>query len=453
MRPPHCTLCGDNMQYLGVGHSTPPFWSQMQKFFAYPFRANGLIFLALIALLTAGTVLLFERGGLLAWIAIFIVASLIVSQGLKVIEFGSQGKTRPPSLLELFDGNPATLKMIGLMLAYVFGVGALSKLGLLGVLAIFGLSVLLPASIMLLAISGSLLEAINPIQTFNLASKIGWSYLGLVLVLLVISAGPDQALGLLSPATLQKLMTQSPHLLFAMLAVSTCYFNMVMGAMMGYLLFQNHSDLGITLDAEHEVKPTDKRTLDLARAAIFLRESRFDDALRQLGGMLSDFPDDVTVHERYHKLLCESGQTPERISAHTENYLDLLCRKHLDNRLLPAFETTRRVIPTYRPKRVSLRIAVAEACFRQHQHSLAVALLERLHTEAPTSEDLPAAYYLLARVYAEGIRNDDKALMVLDYVHQHFPGHALFIQIDNYRKVVLSLKSASSTPPPSGGSA
>ncbi len=50
------------------------------------------------------------------------------------------------------------------------------------------------------------------------------------------------------------------------------------------------------------------------------------------------------------------------------------------------------------------------------------------------------AYYLLARVYSEGLRDDDKALMVLDYVLAHFPNHALNGQIGNYRSVLQAMK-------------
>ncbi|MGH8853098.1 MAG: hypothetical protein ACREWI_02355, partial [Telluria sp.] len=167
MRLPHCTLCGGNMRHLGVAHALPPFWQQMPRFFAYPFSLNGALFLALLAALTIVSAKLFSTSGILILLPIFIVASLVIRQGLRVIEFCSQGKSRPPSILDLFDGNPTTIKMLVMMFAYGLAVGALGRFGLLGLVLIVCLSGLLPASIMLLAINGSLRDALNPIQVMS----------------------------------------------------------------------------------------------------------------------------------------------------------------------------------------------------------------------------------------------------------------------------------------------
>lgn len=440
VKPPYCTFCGGNMRYLGAANSSPPFWMQMHKFFAYPLQLNGLIFLALIAALTAGTIQVFDMQSLFVFLPVFIIVSLVIRQGLRVIEFCSQGKTKAPDLLDLFDGNPTTIKMLGLMIAFGVASGLLATFGMLGVLAILGLSALLPASIMLLAVTGSLFEALNPAEIWRVASRTGWSYLGLVMVLALISAGPDQLLQMLPQATLQKMLTQSPHVFFALIAVSTTYFNMVMGAMMGYLLYQHHADLGIETEEPHAAEPTDKRKLGLARAALLLRESRFEDAIRELGGLVTDYPDDADAHGRYHRLLCESDLYPERIAQHTDRYMEFLVRTGRDNRLTGAFEAARQRQPDYLPRQISLRTRLANEYFRQRKYKAAIALLAMLHKEAPQSEDLPEAYYLLARVYSEGLRDDDKALMVLDYVLSRFPDHALNGQIGNYRSVLQAMK-------------
>jgi len=221
MRPPYCTLCGGNMHHLGVANSLPPYWSQMPRFFAYPFSPNGGIFLALLAALTMAAVKLFDTSGLLVLLPIFIIGSLAIRQGLRVIEFCSQGRSRPPSIPELFDGNPATLKMLGLILAYGMMVRWLGHLGWFGLGTIVCVSGLLPASIMLLAIHGSLRGALSPVQVIQLAARTGWSYLGLVLVLIMTAQGPNQAIALLPAATLRQLAEHSPHVLLVMFVVST----------------------------------------------------------------------------------------------------------------------------------------------------------------------------------------------------------------------------------------
>lgn len=436
-RPPYCALCGGTVRHLGVGHSLPPLWSQMPRFFAYPFRVNGLAFLALLAALTMVAAKMFN--GILVLLPAFIVGSLVIRQGLRVIEFCSKGRSRPPSIPELFDGNPATLKMVGLIFAYSAGVVALGRLGLVGVVAMVFLSGLLPASIMLLAIHGSLRDALDPGQVIRLAARTGWSYLGLVLVLIVTAQGPQRAIALIPPATLAHLAQQSPHLLMALLVVSTAYFNMVMGAMMGYLLFQHHQDLDIRLDSEHAAAPGDNRALELARAVLLVRASRYEDALRQMSGMVADYPDDLQVLAYHHKLLCQSGGDPDRVVRSTERYLQASLDKGRKSGLVAVLDAARRVVPDYKPKSIPVRTGLAEEYFLARQFKPAIAMIGMLHKEAPASAELPAAYYLLARIYSEGTRDDAKALMILDFVLAQFPGHALTAEIANYRKVILSL--------------
>jgi tetratricopeptide (TPR) repeat protein len=442
MRPPYCALCGGNMHHLGVAHSLPPFWSQMPRFFAYPFALNGLLFLALLAALTIGAAKLFDTSSLLILLPIFIVGSLVIRQGLRVIEFCGKGRSRPPSIVELFDGNPTALKMIGLMLAYGLVVGAVSRFGLAGIAAIVCLSSLLPSSIMLLAVHGSLRDALDPIQVIALAARTGWSYFGLVLLLIVTAQGPQQAVSLMPVSTLRYLAQHSPHVLIAMMVVSTAYFNMVMGAMMGYLLFQHHDALGIEPDDAHAAAPADMRALALARAVILVREARYEDALRHMAGTVADYPTDIPVLEYHHKLLCESGAEPARVVQHTERYLQVLLDAQRKNRMVAALEAARRVVPHYQPTSIAVRTALAEEYFLQRQFKPAVALISMLHKEAPTSEALPAAYYLLARIYSEGARDDGKAVMILDYLLKHFPEHAMAARVAQYREVILSLGKA-----------
>jgi len=445
MRLPYCTLCGGDMHHLGVAHALPSYWLQMPRFFAYPFSVNGGLFLALLALLAILSFTLFSPSGLLFLLPVFVIGSLVIRQGLRVIEFCSQGRSRPPSILELFDGNPTTLKMLGMILAYGMGVAALGHLGLLGIVAIVGLSALLPASIMLLAIYGSLRDALDPLQVIGLAARTGWSYLGLIVVLVITSQGPQRAIELLPDTTLAYLAENSPAVLGAMFVVGTAYFNMVMGAMMGYLLFQHHHELGIRPGDEHAVAPVDTRALELARAVILVRESRFEDAIKHMAGTVADYPNDVQVLDYYHKLLCQSGGEADRVVRHTERYLQALLDMGRQNRMVAALETARRAVPQYQPKSIALRRALAEQYFLQRQFKPAIALLAMLHKEAPQDDGLPAAYYLLARIYSEGMRDDAKALMILDFVLERHPGQALAGDIANYRKVIQSLQDTSAT--------
>jgi hypothetical protein len=158
-----------------------------------------------------------------------------------------------------------------------------------------------------------------------------------------------------------------------------------------------------------------------------------------MAGMVADYPNDIPVLEYHHKLLCELSGDPERVVQHTERYLKALVGAQRKGRLVGALEAARRVAPHYLPGTIAVRRALAEEYFLQRQFKPAIALIGMLHKEAPMSDELPAAYYLLARIYSEGVRDDAKAVMVLDFLLKHFPGHAMTGEIEKYRKVILSL--------------
>jgi hypothetical protein len=65
------------MHHLGAGNDMPPFWSQMPRFFAYPFSVNGVIFLVLQALLAIVSFKLFSTSSLLILLPVFVIGSVL----------------------------------------------------------------------------------------------------------------------------------------------------------------------------------------------------------------------------------------------------------------------------------------------------------------------------------------------------------------------------------------
>jgi hypothetical protein len=101
-------------------------------------------------------------------------------------------------------------------------------------------ALLLPASVMTLAVTDSLREAIDPARLFAFARKIGRPYLVLFLALLLLMSGSHQAFELVAP-----LAGKSPWLLGLAGAFVGKYFFFIMCAMMGYVLLQYSDELGL----------------------------------------------------------------------------------------------------------------------------------------------------------------------------------------------------------------
>jgi hypothetical protein len=65
------------MHHLGAGNDVPPFWSQMPRFFAYPFPVSGAIFLALLAILAIVSFKLISTSSLLILLPVFVIGSVL----------------------------------------------------------------------------------------------------------------------------------------------------------------------------------------------------------------------------------------------------------------------------------------------------------------------------------------------------------------------------------------
>ena len=172
----------------------------MPQFFRFPaYRAPLLRNLVLSLVLAAAIALL---GSVLAS-AVALAATLYLTYyGFVVIERSAQGFLSPNDYPESLEpaGPWRPLKMFAILVVAFFVVGVVSALAdtlLLAALAVVAL--LLPASVMTLAVSDSLRQAINPARLLDMALKIGLPYLVLFVFLLILMGGSQQAFELVEP--------------------------------------------------------------------------------------------------------------------------------------------------------------------------------------------------------------------------------------------------------------
>src|SRR5690606_27834105 len=82
-------------------------------------------------------------------------------------------------------------KMLGVYFVLGTVIGFFGQLGAIAaLLSVLLMYVVLPASTMTLAVSGSFIQAINPATLLNLMLAMGWTYPAMVLVTGIVSSGP-----------------------------------------------------------------------------------------------------------------------------------------------------------------------------------------------------------------------------------------------------------------------
>jgi len=184
---PRCPLCHDYIRYLGAANTAEPFWARMPSFFTYPFQVNALIFMACTAVIAA--ILPLHLVGV-------IIAVLLLAMNIRylfaVIDRRSGGNTEAPGVFDVIGGGDSVfMRAVGLYFVYLAFVVMMAMRGPTSAFVgatLFAL--LLPASIMILAIHRSLQDAINPFVILSMISRLGLTYFAMFIITGIVSSGP-----------------------------------------------------------------------------------------------------------------------------------------------------------------------------------------------------------------------------------------------------------------------
>ncbi|BAN50638.1 hypothetical protein [Metapseudomonas resinovorans] len=417
---PACPLCRSSLTFLGAANTAQPFWERLPLFFAYGLQASPLAFSALLAL--AG---LFMPRVLVLWI---LLLGLATKYFHSVIEANSEGQREAPSLLSAFGGEGVSL-FFKQMIVFLIALGALWLAADFNSETIFWVVnivvvLVLPASIIRLALSKELGAALSPDQVGEVIKAMGWRYLILCAFLFILWQSPGYVTWMLSSGLPKVVLMPIATFLFG-------YFGVVMCSMMGYAVFQYQGALGFAIaedDAQQGLPEHEwHRRKALAEAEIRLKEGQSDGALEALVGALQRTPDDLRLNERYHQLLFGLGAR-ERCLHHLDHYLPLAARQN------PALAATallnaRQLRADYLPADALVCEQVAGALLDRHKVREALSLLRNLHQRFPDYPHIPRAYLLAARGFAEGLGQLEPAQKLLGYIRARYPASPLLDQV------------------------
>lgn len=411
-RMPRCPLCSGELGFLGAANTAEPFWQRIPQFFRYALQRGPLAFAVLLTLASV-----FMPSSLLLWLALFSVTTKYFHA---VIEASSEGARVAPELRTAFtvEGLGLFFKQLGVFLFSFLLLGGAAMFGGMVLYWLTGLTILLllPASIIRLALDKELEAALNPAGLFALIRAMGWRYLILCAFLFILWQSPDWVTYMLARGLSERVLVPVAVFLFA-------YFGVVMCAMMGYAVFQYQGALGYAVAEEGRQTFLSEaewfRRRALSEAEILLKEGRSEAAVEVLEAALRHTPRDLVLRERYHRLLFGLGAA-ERCLAHLDRYLPQAAR--LNSALAAsALLDARRLKPDYLPKDAQVCEQVAEALLARHKTREALSLLVNLHQRFPDYPHIPRAYLLAARGFAEGLGQIESAQKLLKFIRIRYP--------------------------------
>ncbi len=440
-----------------------PFWRRMPKFFLFPAAKHSLwrILAASVIYAIGAWVLVasLRTSPGIGWLVMFATAIatgvFLARYGFLVIERTAAGYLRQDQYPEFGEqGSPyRPYKMFLVLVAAPIAigiVGGLVKSVLVMLLLFVAFAALLPASAMVMTMTDSFFDAINPTRCVETARKIGKPYLALCLFLLLLMLSWQQALDFVMPRLVGSQMQNAGAgsnaaavasavgrtVVLASFALTFIggYFFVMMCALIGYTMYQYADALGVSV-----VGPGDARTLGKVSSAEHRRRARdaligqmvaageIREAIEMLNDDLRDKPSDLGLHARLHKLLLIEGATP-RIEDHAERYTELLVKTDNAREALPLVEAAFARRSDYEPRDLTLVVPLARAALGAGKPKLAAALIRGFDKRHKMHPDIPHIYLLGAQLMLEGGAPPMHVKQMLQYLIARYPQHPASVE-------------------------
>lgn len=355
--------------------------ARLPRMLAYPLQSPTVWLLVAIALLRLLAHLpnvlglLFEIG---FWVMAFKLA-------VEALANTMQGRYEPVSTGDVMatDGeawDQLVLQVLSGIAVTLVGqfVGPLAGLAALAIV-VFAL----PAAVIMLAVDGSVLHALNPLSWLELARRLGGAYFGVVgvvagltLLSALVEAGLDAAL----PAGIG----QVPASFVAAYSLVVVYH------VLGDLLHRHHAVLGLDV-APAIARATYANPFEdeaMAAADALARDGRHAEAADRLQDLFRGRGASDAVHEGYRQHLIAAGDIA-RLAHHDAGHVVALLSSGNEKRALAIVVDTMAREPAFRIEHDESVVRLVAYALRTGQTRLAITLADGFEQRFPRSDWLP----------------------------------------------------------------
>lgn len=401
-----------------------PFWNRIPRFFIYPLHLRVLPLL--IGLLLP---MMFLPVSLIGLLLRLMMVLFFVKYCLTILADTAEGRLEPPPLSsdQFMRGYAMPLKLFGIYLVLaivqyqitsVLGLWTVSIIGLL-------INLLLPAITMTLAVSGSLIAALNPTMVIGLIWRIGWPYLVLYAFITLLYGIGGGLYMLLEDALPQQA-------LWTTLVFATMYSTIMTYNLMGYVMYQYADALGISVVAEEDDDEQYALLVDYRR---FMAEENYPAALEELRSLVNRNWEKLELHRRLHKM-ADLVSNHDILLRHGQEFIPMLLDAGYNREAADVYRKCVLADKGFRPNRPLDYQPIAQMLRDSGQPKLAIALINGFHKRFPNHDAIPGLYMLAAQVFHADIGDEAQARRILSYASGAFPSHELHGSISRYLKIL-----------------
>jgi hypothetical protein len=398
-----------------------PFWSRLGDVLLYPLRGEALI--TLIAL-TGARLLGFLP--VLGWIIDLLITVALLKYGFEVLRASADGRTEAP-LIDREVPDNAGWAQIGLQFAFI-GAGLAAALQLPwqpALLLICALAFFYPAALMLLAMTESLFNALNPARWWEVMTRLGGAYLGLAILVLLILASAVLFQALLASRLPALLGSLSADFVRAWALIASYH-------LMGYVIYQyqdalDHTPAPAPVPLSGPRADPDQRQLDSAQALV--SQGKIGEAIGQLREHISERGATDAVHQLYRRLLTQT-QDRTALLEHGRQYLNVLLANERDADLLRLLADCQAIDPGFAPASAELVLPLAEKAVKAGQTEMALRLTLDFAERHPKHKHIPHNGLLAARLLRREPARRAQANGLLRQLQRDYPNHSLKGEMD-----------------------
>ncbi len=396
----------------GTRRRVTPFWHRLPQFFLYPFKPRTLAIFVGMVVITAAAGNMPPIGAALASIALTL---FLTKFSLDILAHTAEGHMDPPPLdgETFLQGYALPFKLVGIFL--VLGIALLivgTVLGgLFAILLLLAALVLLPASVMTLAVTHSLAQAVHPGELIRTVQATGWGYVALLGCLFLLNGSASIALNWLAAGL-------PVEQLIALSLVVQYYFTFVMFHLMGYLLYQYHDHLGY----EPEAGVNAAQDVDPRHAGIqeHIDAGNHAAAIEGLKRLIREEEDNLELRLWLHRLAVAAGDD-RLVLARAGGLIEKLIDLGRVRDATEIYRTCQDLDPAARPRRPTDYFPLARMLFDANEPDRALRLANGFHRNFPDHPEMPPLYLLVAHILAEHKQQPEKARTLLDFIRRRFP--------------------------------
>ncbi len=315
-------------------------------------------------------------------------------------------------------------------------------------------SLVLPSAAIVIAMEDKFFKALNPALVVYFIQSIGSAYFALWAFFLAIAGARQFALtvGQNWPMGLG----------FPLEMVLATYLALVLFAMMGYTLYQFHQELSLDVDVDFDDHRQAGGAEAIARAGsaqmamnatgpadplerkvqALLKEGKVKEAIAEVKDHMRYDRFDPVLNQRLHTLYLQDGDVATTL-AHGQQWLSALVRAKQAPQAVVALRTLLGMDPNFTVADGDVVLPTATAALQAREAAMAVKLLKGFDKRFPQHQDLPAVFFLGAKMMSEQMRQHDKAATLLRSVLAKFPGHAIADEVKAYLSVLETVAAKS----------